>query len=281
VPDSHPVELTTPSGETISFGGGRPIALIAGPCVIESEQHVHFMANAIRDIAGTVVFKASFDKANRTSLAGFRGPGLKEGLRILAGVKAAGHAILTDIHEPSQAAPAAEVADILQIPAFLCRQTDLLVEAGRTGRTVNIKKGQFVAPHDIRRAAEKVASTGNDKVLLTERGSSFGYNNLVVDMRGLKIMRDSGWPVIFDATHSVQLPSGSGGASGGQPEFIEPLARAAVAVGIDGIFVEVHDHPEQALSDGANALRLSSLAAFWHRLCALDVLVKSQEFLHD
>ena len=239
------------------------------------------MANAIRDIAGTFVFKASFDKANRTSLAGFRGPGLKEGLRILAGVKAAGHAILTDIHEPSQAAPAAEVADILQIPAFLCRQTDLLVEAGRTGRTVNIKKGQFVAPHDIRRAAEKVASTGNDKVLLTERGSSFGYNNLVVDMRGLKIMRDSGWPVIFDATHSVQLPSGSGGASGGQPEFIEPLARAAVAVGIDGIFFEVHDHPEQALSDGANALRLSSLAAFWRRLCALDVLVKSQEFLHD
>ncbi len=274
-----PIELLTPRGESIVFGGG-PIALIAGPCVIESEQHVHFMANAIRDIAGTFVFKASFDKANRTSLAGFRGPGLKEGLRILAGVKAAGHAILTDIHEPSQAAPAAEVADILQIPAFLCRQTDLLVEAGRTGRTVNIKKGQFVAPHDIRRAAEKVASTGNDKVLLTERGSSFGYNNLVVDMRGLKIMRDSGWPVIFDATHSVQLPSASGGASGGQPEFIEPLARAAVAVGIDGIFVEVHDHPEQALSDGANALRLSSLAAFWRRLCALDVLVKSQEFLH-
>ncbi len=272
-----PIELLTPRGETIVFGG-RPIALIAGPCVIESEQHVHFMANAIHDIAGAFVFKASFDKANRTSLGAFRGPGLKEGLRILASVKAAGHAILTDIHEPCQAAPAAEVADILP---FLCRQTDLLVEAGRTGRAVNIKKGQFIAPQDIRRAADKVASTGNSKVLLTERGSSFGYNNLVVDMRGLKIMRDSGWPVIFDATHSVQLPSASGSGSGGQPEFIEPLARAAAAVGIDGIFVEVHDHPERALSDGPNALRLSSLAAFWRRLCALDALVKSQEFLHD
>ena len=281
MPNSKPVELTTPRGEIISFGGSRQIALIAGPCVIESEQHVHLMANAIRDIVGTFVFKASFDKANRTSLTGFRGPGLMEGLRILAGVKAAGYAILTDIHEPAQAAPAAEVVDILQIPAFLCRQTDLLVEAGRTGRIVNIKKGQFVAPHDMRRAAEKVASTGNDKVLLTERGSSFGYNNLVVDMRGLKIMRDSGWPVIFDATHSVQLPSGAGGASGGQPEFIEPLARAAVAVGVDGIFVEVHDHPEQALSDGPNALRLSLLAGFWRRMCALDALNKAEESLRD
>jgi len=278
VPNSKPVEITTPRGEMISFGGGRPIALIAGPCVIESELHVHFMADAIREIIGPFVFKASFDKANRTSLGAYRGPGLKEGLRILAGVKAAGHAILTDIHEPSQAAPAAEVADILQIPAFLCRQTDLLVEAGRTGRPVNIKKGQFVAPHDIQRAAEKVASTGNNKVVLTERGSSFGYNNLVVDMRGLKIMHDSGWPVIFDATHSVQLPSGSGGASGGQPEFIEPLSRAAVAVGVDGIFVEVHDRPDQALSDGPNALRLIWLAAFWRRLCALDAMVKS---MHD
>ena len=281
MPDSRPIQFTSPSGEIISFGASRPIALIAGPCVIESEQHVHVMANAIRDTVGPFVFKASFDKANRTSLGGFRGPGLKEGLRILAGVKAAGHAILTDIHEPAQAAPAAEVADILQIPAFLCRQTDLLVEAGRTGRIVNIKKGQFVAPHDIRHAAEKVASTGNDKVLLTERGSSFGYNNLVVDMRGLKIMRDAGWPVIFDATHSVQLPSGAGGSSGGQPEFIEPLARAAVAAGIDGVFVEVHDHPENALSDGPNALRLNLLAGFWRRLCAIDALVKSGESLHD
>jgi 2-dehydro-3-deoxyphosphooctonate aldolase (KDO 8-P synthase) len=274
------IQLTNPRGEIISFGRGG-IALIAGPCVIESEEHVHFMARAIREVAGPFVFKASFDKANRTSFAGFRGPGLKEGLRILAGVKADGHAILTDIHEPAQAAAAAEVADILQIPAFLCRQTDLLLEAGRTGRIVNIKKGQFAAPHEILHVAEKVASTGNDKILLTERGSSFGYNNLVVDMRGLKIMRDSGWPVVFDATHSVQLPGGAGTASGGQPQFIEPLARAAVAVGIDGVFVEVHDRPEQALSDGPNALRLSLFRAFWRRLQALDALVKSADFLHD
>jgi 2-dehydro-3-deoxyphosphooctonate aldolase (KDO 8-P synthase) len=275
-----PVELINPRGESISFGGGS-IPLIAGPCVIESEEHVHFMARAIREIAGPFVFKASFDKANRTSLAGFRGPGLNEGLRMLAGVKADGHAILTDIHEPAQAAPAAEVADILQIPAFLCRQTDLLIEAGRTGRIVNIKKGQFVAPHDILHAAEKVASTGNDRILLTERGSSFGYNNLVVDMRGLKIMRDAGWPVVFDATHSVQLPGGAGAASSGQPEFIETLARAAVAAGVDGVFVETHDHPEKALSDGPNALRLSLLPAFWRHLRALDALVRSPEFLHD
>src|SRR5579863_9379016 len=267
-----PIELLTPRGESIVFRAGRPVALIAGPCVIESEQHVHFMANAIRDIAGPFVFKASFDKANRTSLAGFRGPGLKEGLRILAGVKAAGHAILTDIHEPAQAAPAAEVADILQIPAFLCRQTDLLVAAGRTGRIVNIKKGQFVAPHDIRHAAEKVASTGNHKILLTERGSSFGYNNLVVDMRGLAIMRSFGWPVIFDATHSVQLPGAAGTVSGGQPQFIAPLSRAAVAAGCDAVFVEVHEAPERALSDGANALRLDLLAPLWTKLRALHQL---------
>ena len=249
-----------------AFGGGRPLVLIAGPCVIESEEHVHFLAHAIRAIIGDFVFKASFDKANRTSGSAYRGPGLREGLRILAGVKAEGFPVLTDIHEPAQAEAAAEVADILQIPAFLCRQTDLLVAAGRTGRIVNIKKGQFVAPHDIRRAAEKVASTGNSQVLLTERGSSFGYNNLVVDMRGLKIMRDAGWPVIFDATHSVQLPSGANGASGGQPEFIETLARAAVAAGVDGVFVEVHENPAQALSDGANALRLDLLGPFWEKL---------------
>jgi 2-dehydro-3-deoxyphosphooctonate aldolase (KDO 8-P synthase) len=257
------------------FDGGRPLMLIAGPCVIESEEHVHSMARAIGEIVGPFVFKASFDKANRTSLTGYRGPGLREGLRILAGVRREGYSILTDIHEPAQAEPVAEVADILQIPAFLCRQTDLLLAAGRTGRIVNIKKGQFVAPHDIARAAEKVASTGNSQVLLTERGSSFGYNNLVVDMRGLKIMRDLGWPVVFDATHSVQLPSGGGAASSGQPQFIEPLARAAVAVGIDGLFVEVHDAPERALSDGANALRLDLLPELWRRLRALDDLVKS------
>ena len=248
------------------FGHGQPLVLIAGPCVIESEQHVHFIARAIGEAVGEFVFKASFDKANRTSPDAYRGPGLREGLRILAGVKAAGFSVLTDIHEPSQAEPAAEVADILQIPAFLCRQTDLLLAAGRTGRIVNIKKGQFVAPHDIHHAAEKVASTGNHQVLLTERGSSFGYNNLVVDMRGLKIMRDAGWPVIFDATHSVQLPGGAGGASGGQPQFIEPLARAAVAAGADGVFVEVHDNPPKALSDGPNALKLDLLAGFWQKL---------------
>src|SRR5713226_7259276 len=274
------IQLTNPRGETIIFGGGCPVALIAGPCVIESEEHIHRMAGAIRDIAGPFVFKASFDKANRTSLAGFRGPGLQEGLRILAGVKAAGHAILTDIHEPAQAGPVAEVADILQIPAFLCRQTDLLLEAGRTGRIVNIKKGQFVAPHDILHAAEKVASTGNSKILLTERGSSFGYNNLVVDMRGLRIIREAGWPVVFDATHSVQLPGGAGSASGGQPQFIETLSRAAVAAGIDGLFVEVHDAPERALSDGANALRLDRLPSLWRKLRSIDALVKGADFLH-
>ncbi|MGA2115602.1 MAG: 3-deoxy-8-phosphooctulonate synthase [Bryobacteraceae bacterium] len=260
-----------------AFQKGRPLVLIAGPCVIESEEHVHLMAHGIRHAVGEFVFKASFDKANRTSAGAYRGPGLREGLRILAGLKAEGFPILTDIHEPAQAEAAAEVADILQIPAFLCRQTDLLEAAGRTGRIVNIKKGQFVAPHDIHRAAEKVASTGNSQVLLTERGSSFGYNNLVVDMRGLKIMRDSGWPVVFDATHSVQIPSGAGNASGGQPEFIEPLARGAVAVGVNGIFVETHDAPERALSDGANALRLSLLAAFWQRLQAIYRLVKGMD----
>ncbi|HXA52514.1 MAG TPA: 3-deoxy-8-phosphooctulonate synthase, partial [Candidatus Acidoferrum sp.] len=202
----------------------------------------------------------------------YRGPGLTEGLRILGGLKQQGFSILTDIHEPSHAEAAAEVCDILQIPAFLCRQTDLLLAAGRTGRIINIKKGQFVAPHDIARAAEKVASTGNTQVVLTERGSSFGYNNLVVDMRGLKIMRDAGWPVVFDATHSVQLPGGAGASSSGQPEFIEPLARAATAVGVNGIFVEVHDAPERALSDGPNALRLDLLPAFWRRLQAIHAL---------
>jgi 2-dehydro-3-deoxyphosphooctonate aldolase (KDO 8-P synthase) len=258
-----------------AFGPGRPLVLIAGPCVIESEEHVHFMARAIREAAGDFVFKASFDKANRTSGDAYRGPGLREGVRILAGVRREGFAVLTDIHEPSQAEVAAEAADILQIPAFLCRQSDLLIAAGRTGKIVNIKKGQFVAPHDIHRAAEKVASTGNNQVVLTERGSSFGYNNLVVDMRGLKIMRDSGWPVVFDATHSVQLPGGAGSASSGQPQFIEPLARAAVATGVNGIFVEVHDRPEQALSDGPNALRLNLLAAFWRRLQEIHSLVSA------
>jgi 2-dehydro-3-deoxyphosphooctonate aldolase (KDO 8-P synthase) len=256
----------------------RGLVLIAGPCVIESEEHVHRTACAIRDMVGEFIFKVSFDKANRTSGDAYRGPGLQEGLRILGGLRAKGFSILTDIHESGQAERAAEVADILQIPAFLCRQTDLLLAAGRTGRIVNIKKGQFVAPHDIHRAADKVASTGNRHVVLTERGSSFGYNNLVVDMRGLQIMRDTGWPVVFDATHSVQLPGGAGAVSGGQPQFIETLARAAVAAGVDGVFVEVHDQPEQALSDGANALRLDLLAGFWRRLQQIHMLVTSHEF---
>lgn len=262
--------------EYSAFGHG--LVLIAGPCVIESEEHVCRMACTIRDAVGQFIFKASFDKANRTSGHAYRGPGLAEGLRILGRIKAEGFSVLTDIHEPAQAEAAAEVADVLQIPAFLCRQTDLLLAAGRTGRIVNIKKGQFVAPHDIHRAAEKVAATGNEQVVLTERGSSFGYNNLVVDMRGLKIMRDSGWPVVFDATHSVQLPGGAGAASSGQPEFIEPLARAAVAAGVDGVFVEVHDRPEQALSDGPNALRLDLLPGFWRRLRQIHELVTSSGF---
>jgi 2-dehydro-3-deoxyphosphooctonate aldolase (KDO 8-P synthase) len=260
-----------------AFSPGQALVLIAGPCVIESEEHVHRMANGIRAaVGGSFVFKASFDKANRSSGSAYRGPGLAEGLHILAGVRAAGFPVLTDIHDPGQAEKAAEAADILQIPAFLCRQTDLLLAAGRTGRIVNIKKGQFVAPHDIHLAAEKVASTGNSQVVLTERGSSFGYNNLVVDMRGLKIMRDAGWPVVFDATHSVQLPGGAGSASGGQPQFIEPLARAAVAAGVNGVFVEVHDNPEKALSDGPNALRLDLLGPVWRKLNAIDRVVKSQ-----
>jgi len=250
---------------TVEIGGGR-LALIAGPCVIESEEHVHMLATELSKLNVPFVFKASFDKANRSSVNSYRGPGVKEGLRILKSVRDRGIAVLTDIHEPAQAALAAESADIIQIPAFLCRQTDILVEAGRTGRAVNIKKGQFVSPIDIRLAADKVASTGNDRILLTERGSSFGYNNLVVDMRGLATMRGFGWPVIFDATHSVQLPGAAGTASGGQPEFIEPLASAAVAVGVDAVFIEVHEAPERALSDGANALRLDKLDSLLRKL---------------
>lgn len=257
----------------VSFGGDQ-LALIAGPCVIESEAHALYLAAAIRAVAGAYIFKASFDKANRSSASSYRGPGLTEGLRILAQVRALGIPVLTDIHEPSQAAVAAEHVDILQIPAFLCRQTDLLVEAGRTGRVVNIKKGQFVAPHDIAHAAEKVASTGNQRIVLTERGTTFGYNNLVVDMRGLKIMRDLGYPVVFDATHSVQLPGASGSASGGQPQFIPTLAGAAAGAGIDGLFVEVHEEPARALSDGANALRLDLLSGLLTKVRAIHLAAR-------
>lgn len=250
------------------------LELMAGPCVIESEEHLFFLAESIQAVAGDFVFKASFDKANRSSVHSYRGPGLIEGLRMLQQVKNRGFRIMTDVHEPSQVAYAAEVCDIIQIPAFLCRQTDLLLEAGRSGRVVNIKKGQFVSPWDIRLAADKVASTGNNNILLTERGTSFGYNNLVVDMRSLVILRSFGWPVVFDATHSVQLPGAAGNGSGGQPEFIEPLARAAVAIGVDGIFVEVHEAPERALSDGANALPLDQLGGFWKRLQEVDAVTR-------
>ncbi|MCC7175655.1 MAG: 3-deoxy-8-phosphooctulonate synthase [Bryobacterales bacterium] len=274
-----PIEIHAPRSGRIPIGAGAPVALIAGPCVIESEEHVHFLAREIGRRAGPFIFKASFDKANRSSVSSYRGPGLREGLRILAGLKKEGYPVLTDIHEPGQAEAVAEVADILQIPAFLCRQTDLLVAAGRTGRIVNVKKGQFVAPQDLRLAADKVASTGNTRILLTERGSSFGYHNLVVDMRGLAILRSHGYPVVFDATHSVQLPGGAGDASGGQPQFIETLARAAAAAGIDGLFVEVHEAPERAKSDGTNALPLQELERLWRKVRSIDGLVKSADFL--
>lgn len=237
--------------------------LIAGPCVIESEAHALKMAHAVsaiaRDLGLPYIFKASYDKANRTSIRSFRGPGVEEGTRILAKVRSeVGVPVLTDVHDQHDCERVAEAVDVLQIPAFLCRQTDLLIAAAQTSKTVNIKKGQFVAPADMKHAVQKVRDAGNDRVLLTERGSSFGYNNLVVDMRSLAVMRKYA-PVVFDATHSVQLPSADAGVSGGQPEFIPLLARAAVAAGVDGIFMEVHDNPAEAKSDGANALPLDRL----------------------
>jgi 2-dehydro-3-deoxyphosphooctonate aldolase (KDO 8-P synthase) len=263
----------------VALRGGETFFLIAGPCVIESDEHVLKTARAIKDIAGRVgvplIFKASFDKATRTSIHSYRGPGLEKGLEALRRVKEeTGLPILTDIHEPWQAAPAAKVCDVLQIPAFLSRQTDLLLAAGRTGAVVNIKKGQFISPQEVSHAIEKVRSTGNERIVLTERGSSFGYNNLVVDMRSLPLLRKTGYPVVLDVTHSVQLPGGAGSASGGQPEFIEPLARAGVAAGLDGIFMEVHDNPSAALSDGSNALPLAQLEPLLTRLLALDRVVR-------
>ncbi len=256
----------------VQVGAGQ-LFLIAGPCVIESEHHVRTMAEAIQrvtsDLGIPYIFKASYDKANRTSVKSFRGPGLLEGTRILGRLaKDTGLPVLTDVHEPAQCEVAAEAVDVLQIPAFLCRQTDLLVAAGKTGRAVNIKKGQFVAPWDMTHPVEKVRSTGNERVFLTERGASFGYNNLVVDFRSLAIMREM-TPVVFDGTHSVQQPSAANGVSGGQPEFIPLLARAAVAVGIDGLFLEVHDDPAHAKSDGANALDLKLLKPLLERLLAI------------
>jgi len=256
----------------VHVGEGQ-LFLIAGPCVIESEAHALRMAEAIQritsDLGVPYIFKASYDKANRTSVKSFRGPGLKEGVRILGEVaKATGLPVLTDVHEAGHCEPVAEAVDVLQIPAFLCRQTDLLVAAGKTGRAVNIKKGQFVAPWDMANAVEKVRSTGNERVSLTERGASFGYNTLVVDYRGLPVMREMA-PVVFDGTHSVQQPSAAGGTSGGQPQFIPLLARAAVAAGIDGLFLEVHDDPANAKSDGANALDLKLLKPLLEKLLAI------------
>src|SRR5436853_1080102 len=266
--------------------GSGELFLIAGPCVIESEAHALKMAEAIstitREMLVPYIFTASYDKANRTSLKSFRGPGIKEGARILRKVAETHRLpVLTDIHEPEHAERVAEAVDVLQIPAFLCRQTDMLVAAAKTGRAINVKKGQFVAPWDMRHAVEKIRGSGNDRVFLTERGSSFGYNNLVVDMRSLTIMRKLA-PVVFDATHSVQLPSAAKGdngqpqQSGGQPEFIPILSRAAVAVGVDGVFMEVHDNPAQAKSDGANALPLSKLKETLSQLLAVQRSVHSQ-----
>ena len=258
----------------VTFGGPHPLALIAGPCVIESVTHATEMAHAIREITRRcnvpLVFKASFDKANRTSLASFRGPGLRSGLETLASIKAAtGCPVLTDIHEPGQAAPVAEVADILQIPAFLSRQTDVIVAAAATGRVVNLKKGQFLAPLDMRHVVAKATAGGNHRILVTERGATFGYHNLVVDMRAFPQLRSLGYPVVYDVTHSLQLPGGGNGVTAGQAEFIEPLAAAGVAAGIDGVFLEVHDRPEAAKSDGQNALRLDRLEPLLRRLTAV------------
>jgi 2-dehydro-3-deoxyphosphooctonate aldolase (KDO 8-P synthase) len=262
---------------SVAFGTGRPLAFILGPCVIESEAHVLDMAIEIDSVARRIgiplVFKASFDKANRTSLSSFRGPGLTDGLRALAAVKArTGLPILTDIHEPSHAAPAADVADILQIPAFLSRQTDLLVAAAKTGRPVNVKKAQFLAPRDMRHVVTKLAESGATGILLTERGSSFGYNNLVVDMRSLPMMRELGVPVVFDVTHSLQLPGAGEGVTTGLAEYIAPLARAGVAAGVDGVFMEVHDDPPRAKSDAANALSLAHLEPLVRRLVSIHAL---------
>lgn len=266
-----------PAGD-VTFGGDHPLAFILGPCVIESEAHVLELAVELAAIAARVgvplVFKASFDKANRTSLSSFRGPGLTSGLRALAAVKArTGLPILTDIHEPAQAAPAAAVADVLQIPAFLSRQTDLLVAAARTGRPVNVKKAQFLAPRDMRHVVAKLTDSGASGVILTERGSSFGYQNLVVDMRSLPMMRALGVPVVFDVTHSLQLPGAGDGVTLGLAEHIAPLARAGVAAGVDGVFMEVHEDPSRAKSDAANALPLAEVEPLLRRLVAIHALV--------
>lgn len=263
------------------MGGGQPLAFILGPCVIESAAHALDLALAIRDVAtrcsAPVVYKASFDKANRTSGASFRGPGLEVGLRVLGDIKArTGLPVLTDIHEPAQAAAAAAVADVIQIPAFLSRQTDLIDAAARTGAVVNIKKGQFLAPRDVRHVIDKVTATGNRRVLVTERGVSFGYNNLVVDVRAFPMLRELGYPVVFDVTHSLQLPGAGDGVTAGLAEYIEPLASAGVAAGVDAIFMEVHEDPARAKSDAANALRLDHLEPLIRKLQRIDAAARER-----
>ena len=263
----------------VKIGGNRPLVLVAGPCVIENESATLHCAERLMTICNGVgiplIFKASYDKANRTSVNAFRGPGMREGLRILAKVKEAlGVPVLSDIHSIEQVAPAADVLDVLQIPAFLCRQTDLLVAAAKSGRVINVKKGQFLAPWDMKNVVGKIEACDNENIILTERGASFGYNNLVVDMRSFPIMRGTGCPVIFDATHSVQLPGGEGTSSGGQREFVEFLSCAAVAAGVDGVFLEVHEDPDQALCDGPNSVRLDDLPLLLKKLKAIDAIVK-------
>jgi len=263
----------------VRFGGSGPLNLIAGPCAIENEDLTLRIAEFLKELAQELgiglVFKASYDKANRTSVSSFRGPGQEEGLRILQRVKDELELpVVSDVHDVTQVTSAADVLDMLQIPAFLCRQTDLLVAAGLTGKPVNLKKGQFLAPWDIEHGINKIASTGNDAILLTERGVSFGYNNLVTDMRSLVIMRDTGYPVIFDATHSVQLPGGAGAASAGQRQYVGALSRAAAATGIDGLFWEVHENPERALCDGANSLPLVQLRPMLEQILAIDAISK-------
>lgn len=263
----------------VSVGGGCPLALIAGPCVIEEEEETLAIAQRLKEITGELgipfVFKASYDKANRSSLRSYRGKGLQEGLRILQRVREEVDVpVLSDVHSPGEAVEAARVVDVLQIPAFLCRQTDLLLIAGETGKPINVKKGQFLSPWDMKHVVEKIASTGNEQILLTERGASFGYNNLVTDMRSLVVMRGLSYPVVFDATHSVQLPGGAGDASGGQREFIPYLARGAVAVGCEAIFCEVHPDPERALCDGPNSLRLEELPDLLRQLKRIDEIVR-------
>ncbi|NWF52792.1 MAG: 3-deoxy-8-phosphooctulonate synthase [Nitrospirae bacterium] len=263
------------------IGGKNPLCIIAGPCVIESEDITFYIAQKMKEICGEVglplLFKSSYDKANRTSLSSFRGPGLESGLQILSDVRSRfGIPVISDIHSVEEVKPASEVLDVLQIPAFLCRQTDLILFASNTGKPVNIKKGQFLAPWDVKNIIDKFISTGNKNLLITERGTSFGYNNLIVDFRGLSIIRSFGYPVIFDVTHSLQLPGGLGTSSGGQKEFAEPLSRAAVAVGVDGIFMEVHPEPENALCDGPNMIPIREVASILNMLKKIYKIVSSK-----